>query len=374
MSILIGADLVPTKSNMEHFENERIEKLLDKNLIKKLSEVDYRIFNLEVPLTNIENPIDKCGPNLIATTKSGLGLRALGVDFLTLANNHILDQGVQGAKSTLNTLKELNISFAGVGENIEDASKPHIFEIKNKKIGVYCCAEHEFSIVSENKFGANPFDPLQSLDHINSLATKVDYVVVLYHGGKEHYRYPSPNLQKICRKVIEKGADLVICQHTHCIGSEEKWRNGTIVYGQGNFIFDDSESEFWKTSLLINIKDNFEIDYIPIVKTGYSVKLADEKSKEEILKKFYERSQQIKQEGFVEKEYEKYSREIITNYLYSLAGVNRWIKGIDKYIFNGFFIKKFFCLKKLLILQNYIECEAHRELLLKGLEKRKDEV
>lgn len=370
MNILIGADLVPTKSNMKYFENGDVEKLVDNNLLKVLKEAEYKIFNLEVPLVDKETPINKCGPNLIASTKSGLGIKTLGIDFLTLANNHILDQGEEGLISTLKVLKELNISFAGVGKNINEAAKPFIFEIENKKIGIYCCAEHEFSIASQNNVGANPFDPLESLDHIQKLKKEVDYVIVLYHGGKEHYRYPSPNLQKVCRKIVEKGGDLVICQHTHCIGCEEKWREGTIVYGQGNFLFDDDESEYWQTALLINIKDNFEIEYIPILKDGFSVKLANEKAKKEILNKFYYRSKEIKQEGFIERKYEIFSKENIDSYLYSLSGINRWLKGIDKYIFKGFFIRSYFSKKKLLTIQNYIECEAHKELILKELKKR----
>ena len=200
MNILIGADLVPTKSNMKYFENNNIEKLIDKYLLEKLNRADYRIFNLEVPLVDKETPINKCGPNLIASTKSGLGIKALRTDFLTLANNHILDQGEKGLISTLKVLKDLDISFAGIGNNIEEASKPFIFEIENKKVGIYCCVEHEFSIVSSYSMGANPFDPLESLDHIQNLKKQVDYVIVLYHGGKEHYRYPSPNLQKLVEK------------------------------------------------------------------------------------------------------------------------------------------------------------------------------
>ena len=370
MNILIGADLVPTKSNMKYFENKDIEKLVDKNLLEKLNKANYKIFNLEVPLVDKEMPINKCGPNLITSTKSGLGIKTLGVDFLTLANNHILDQGEEGLNSTLKVLKELNISFAGAGGTVVEAAKPFIFEIENKKIGIYCCAENEFSIASQNSVGANPFNPLESFDHIQKLKKEVDYVIVLYHGGKEHYRYPSPNLQKVCRKIVEKGGDLVICQHTHCIGCEEKWRDGTIVYGQGNFLFDDDESEFWQTSLLVNIKDNFEIGYIPILKDGFAVRLADEKSKYEILNNFYNRSEEIKKEDFIEKKYEIFSKENIDNYLYSLSGINRWLKGIDKYIFKGFFIRSYFNKKKLLTIQNYIECEAHRELLLRELKKR----
>ena len=126
-----------------------------------------------------------------------------------------MDQGVQGLESTIRTLEKVNINTVGAGKNLADASKPFIFEFANKKIGVYACAEHEFSIATENQPGANPFDPLWSLDHVAELKDSVDYVIVLYHGGKEHYRYPSPRLQKVCRRLIDKGANVVICQHSH---------------------------------------------------------------------------------------------------------------------------------------------------------------
>lgn len=376
MNILIGADLVPTKSNMRYFENKNTEKLVEKNLLKELNEADYRIFNLEVPLVDNETPINKCGPNLIASTKSALGIKALGVDFLTLANNHILDQGEKGLESTLKVLKKLDISFSGVGNSIEDAYKPFIFEVENIKIGIYCCAEHEFSIVSKENTGANPFDPLESLDHIQNLKRQVDYVIVLYHGGKEHYRYPSPNLQKTCRKIIEKGGDLVICQHTHCIGCEEKWKDGTIVYGQGNFLFDHSESEFWKTSLLVNIKNNFEIEYVPILKDGFSVKLADEESKNKILSDFYKRSEEIKEEGFIEKEYEKISELEYIRYLSMVQG-NRYnsllFRVVNKLMghkLKEYILKCFYSKKDITALYNLIACEVHRENFLYSLNKK----
>lgn len=375
MNILIGADLVPTRSNMEYFENKDIEKLVDKNLLEKLNKADYRIFNLEVPLVDRETPINKCGPNLIASTKSALGIKDLGVDFLTLANNHILDQGEKGLESTLKALKRLNISFAGVGSSIEEASKPFIFKVEDKKVGIYCCAEHEFSIVSKENAGANPFDPLESLDHIQNLKKQVDYVIILYHGGKEHYRYPSPNLQKTCRKIVEKGGDLVICQHTHCIGCEEKWKDGTIVYGQGNFLFDEDDNEFWKTSLLVNIKNNFEIEYIPILKEGFSVKLANEESKNKILSDFYKRSEEIKEEGFIEKEYEKISESEYVRYL-SMAQGNRYnsllfrvVNKLMGYKLKEYILKCFYSKKDITALYNLIACEVHRENFLYSLNK-----
>ncbi|MDU6807962.1 MAG: CapA family protein [Clostridium sp.] len=375
MSILIGADLVPTKSNMEFFESGNITELIDERLIVELNQARYRIFNLEVPLVDKETPIKKCGPNLIAPTQSVLGIKKLGVNFFTLANNHILDQGEEGLFSTINTLTDAGIAFAGAGNTLEEASKPFIFEFNGKKVGVYCCAEHEFSILSESRAGANPFDPLESLDHVQDLKNKTDYVIVLYHGGKEHYRYPSPYLQRVCRKMIEKGANLVICQHTHCIGCEEKYKSGTIVYGQGNFLFDMSENEYWQTSIVIRIKDNFEIEYIPLKKNGLKVQIPDKRESKLILKEFMFRSMEIKKQGFIEKKYDEFSDEIIWNYMSVISGKStknilfRIINKISKYKFSKWYIKRKYSSNDKLALINYLECEAHRELFERGLRR-----
>ena len=373
MIILIGADIAPTVTNQYIFENAQMEKIVDKRLRAIFSKADYRIFNLEVPLTDLEEPIKKCGPNLIASTASAAGLKQLGIDFLTLANNHILDQGEKGMWSTIEQLDKVGIAYAGIGRNPVEAARPYIVELDNKKIGIYCCAEHEFSIVSEKKAGANPFDPLESLDHIADLKTTCDYVICLYHGGKEHYRYPSPNLRKTCRKIVEKGADLVICQHTHCIGCEEKWLDGTIIYGQGNFLFDYSKSEFWQTSLLVSFDvSDGSIDYIPICKDGNSVILAQGMEKKKILSDFNNRSLQIKEVGFVEKQYAEFSKSMISIYLNRgdlLTGtlVFRLLNKIsNNKLMLGIEQKKLKRHRMALI--NQYECESHRELILKGLE------
>lgn len=200
MSIVIGADLVPTKSNVELFEKGDIDTLIGSELKDIILNADYRIFNLEIPLTDESAPIKKCGPNLIASTKCISAYQTMNIDLLTLANNHILDQGKKGLDSSIKTLKNAGISYVGVGDSIKDASKPKIISCNGKKIGIYACVEHEFTVATEKDSGANPIDLLETPDHILELKKQCDYVIVLYHGGKEQYRYPSPNLQKTCRK------------------------------------------------------------------------------------------------------------------------------------------------------------------------------
>lgn len=376
MNILIGADFVPTESNFEYFRAKDTSALFGTELTAVLTEADFSIFNLETPLSDRAEPIIKCGPNLIAPTDAVNGYAAVGVGLLALANNHILDQGAEGLKSTLDTLKNAGIDCVGAGMNLEMAREPYVFECDGKKIGVYACAEHEFSIADGELCGANPFDAIESLRDISAVRDRCDYLIVLYHGGKEHYRYPSPMLQKTCRAIADSGADLVICQHSHCIGCEEKYKGSRIVYGQGNFLFDRSELECWQTSLLVNLTDGFEISYIPLVKAGCSVRLAAPERAKEIMSAFAERSEQITEDGFIKERYAQYAEKELYRYLFAFSGIKRTFifKVIDKlsgHRYERWLLKRKYGIHKITQIRNFIECEAHRELLITAL---KDEL
>ena len=374
--IIIGADIVPTESNFDFFIHSNIDKLIDKNTSDLLHKADFRVFNLETPLSDKEDPIIKNGPNLIAPVSCASGLLALEINLLSVGNNHIKDQNEEGVKSTIQVLEDIGISYIGAGKDIFEAQKPFFTYVSGKKLGIYSCTEHEFSIADEQHWGANPFDPLESLDHVNNMKNECDYLIVLYHGGKEHYRYPSPWLQKVCRKLIDKGANLVICQHSHCIGCEEDYKDGRIVYGQGNFIFNYGNSEYWKTSLLIEVTDDLQINYHPIASKKGIVTLATGEEKDAILQDFYSRSEEIQTPGLIQQKYKGFAQEHLQDYIFDMSGLkrsfthrvlNRLSGGkFDKWRTKRYLDKS--CIKTL----NYIECEAHRELLIEGLKGRNE--
>lgn len=376
--ILIGADLVPTKSNFKYFKSGDIESLIGQELISKLNSADFTVFNLEVPLTDKEEPISKNGPNLIAPTYTVEGLKKINPFFFTLANNHILDQGEQGLYSTVDLLDRNGIAYAGAGKDLEKASRPFITDINGIRIGIYCCAEHEFTIATKTEGGANPYDPLESFDHVEDLKKNCDYEVVLYHGCKEYNRYPSPETQRIFHKFVDKGADLVIAQHSHCIGCEEDWNGGKIIYGQGNFLFDKSRNECWQTSLLIDVGltsiegvISSHIDYIPLRKQKERVRVALDG--DNILSEFRKRSEEIKDSKKIEEHYKAFADSMLVGYLRAFLGKSakgvlfRTLNFISGRRFISWHVKRIFGRQEQIDLINYIRCEAHREALLKGL-------
>ena len=369
MKIIIGADLVPTESNKEKFKQEKFIDFFENQLKEKWLNSDFRIFNLECPLGENLKPISKSGPNLIADSQTIKGIKSLNPSIILLSNNHILDYGQEGLNNTINLLSQNNITYTGIINSNKDKLKELYLEKDNLKIGIYNLCENEFSVATLNSKGANPLNEIKNYKEIANLKQKCDYVIVIFHGGKEYYRYPSPKLQELCRNFIDFGANIVITQHSHCIGSLEEYNNGKILYGQGNFIFDGGNDEFWNSALLLEIeitKDKINLNYIPIEKENGLIKISEN---ENIIQDFYERNEQIKDEDFIEEYYKRFANSKLNGYLNIMNKV-RFYKKIFNRVFNRKFFLKTYNKVDCLRILNIIECEAHRELLIKGLKEK----
>jgi len=366
----ICGDLVPTRSNAPFFERGEVSSALDERLIFLLMTADARVINLEAPLFDGSAPIKKAGPALSAPTGCTKGLGQLS-PILALANNHILDHGPEGLNSTLGALNAAGIPAFGAGSSLSLASKPYIYIKDGLRIGLIACCEREFSVAGENSPGANPFDPLETPDQVQRLKASCDHVVVLYHGGIECYRYPSPGLRKALRKLVEKGADLVVCQHTHAVGCFEEYEGGTIVYGQGNLLFDRRSDEFWRTALVVQATfgGGVHVQYLPVVHQGHRALMAKGDEADAILSGFYERSKEILSPGFVEESFGRRAEQALEGALYALSGKDRLLTRVDRRL-GGFITRRAFTRRRMVDLIDLAECDALREQLLEGLKKR----
>jgi len=146
-----------------------------------------------------------------------------------------------------------------------------------------------------------------------------------------------------------------------------------IVYGQGNFLFDRHNDEFYQTGLLVNVKlgSEIEIDFIPIQKNGNGVKIPEPDYGVEILEDFYKRSEEIKNPGFVEHQFDEYCRVNGQYYLATLAGLGKTIRRIDK-VLNRPLTRLIYSKKMLNTIQNHFECETHREVMLRYIKILKE--
>ena len=252
MKVLIFGDLAITKSNEIKFAEGKIQDVFSKEIISLFHDVDFSLFNLESPLyDSFSEPIKKCGPTLGANKECINGIRELNPSLVCVANNHIYDYGYSGFSTTLSELQNNNIPT--IGGILDGNSKEYC--VKNE-VAILNVAENEFSFNYKDRSGAYCLSS-SVFSKIRELKENTKRVVVVFHGGTENIQYPSPDLIEICHAFVDLGADLVLCQHSHRIGCFENYKDAKIVYGQGNFLFDEySKSVEWTHGLGIIYDSN----------------------------------------------------------------------------------------------------------------------
>ena len=146
----------------------------------------------------------------------------------------------------------------------------------------------------------------------------------------------------------------------------ESYEGATIVYGQGNYIFaKDYVNEYLYSGLLVSLdlSAGNKIEFIPVHREDKGIRLAEGEKGKEILDAFAKRSEEIKKEGFIEERYDEFAREMNIMYMSKLSGRRGYMTKLDNLLFNDFFIKRRYSGIHKLMLKNYMQCEAHRELV-----------
>lgn len=366
IKISILGDICPTTDNYIFFDNADAQIFMpDVSSILKNS--DINICNVEFSIADKQHSVNKIGPKLNAPVNSIKFLRNAGINIASLANNHIRDFGNVGIDNIISECQNNNIKFLGAGRDLEEAKKPKIIEINSKKIGILSFAEIEFNIANSERYGANYLDLYEDFDRIRELKKNVDFLIILFHGGIEYYQYPSPELQKKCRKMAKCGADIITCQHSHCIGTIEKYEGSTIIYGQGNSIFGYRESnDSWNQGLLINIEllenKKYNIDYKVLVNNLNKLEIASEKLQSQVMLDVQNRSKNLNDFSFIEENWIKFCQAQESTYLGYVLGFGKIVHKLNR-VLRNLIIRLIMNKKKYNILLNLIRCESHYEVL-----------
>lgn len=236
MKIMLMGDFCPKENTNELFKQKDINTLFG-DFLPLLEGNDINFVNIECALTESDGGIEKIGPCLKGTPIAAEVMKEVGINLAGLSNNHIFDYGIQGYKDTVEALDKVGIPYTGFGENYEDSRKNYYFEKNGEKVAFVCVCEHEYTYALEDRMGSRPYDCYDTIADVREAKQNADKVIVIYHGGKENCRYPSPRMRKLTHALVDAGADLVTCQHSHCIGCSEYYKGKFICYGQGNFHF-----------------------------------------------------------------------------------------------------------------------------------------
>jgi poly-gamma-glutamate capsule biosynthesis protein CapA/YwtB (metallophosphatase superfamily) len=363
ISVLIGGDVCPMGKIQDSFIRGDTNEIFH-DLADEIASADLSVVNLECPLVSRRTPISKAGPVLTSSTNCIEGFKVAKWDVLNLANNHSYDHGAEGLRDTLNAIEKAGLHAVGAGFNAEDANIPYVTKLKDQRIVVYSMAEREFSFADEKNAGANPLDLINFVSAIQ-LYKQHGIFIVLIHGGKEFYSYPTPEMIRRCHFMVDMGAAAVICCHTHCPLPWELYAGRPIVYGLGNLVFETAreQPEDWYKGYLAKLTFNAEqvgFEAIPYFQSQKQLgaRKMSKIAQEHFFTEMQNRNIQIQDRKFIENQWAKYCREHEDTYLSRLFAYNQLIGRLRKVLFPILHSERSI-LRALLLVQ----CETHREIL-----------
>ena len=208
-----------------------------------LMDADLRIGNLECPLLKppfaTKQAVLGKAVHQFGSTRAIVGLKSAGFNIIQVANNHILDYGTSGVKSTLDALHKAGIDYVGLRKRSERNQKPLVKNINGIKIGFlsYCfnkegCELFESDVDHKNssysfELGPSVFSKSIAKEDIINLKRRVDIVVVLMHWSRELSLLPPLGIREIAQALSIFGANIIIGTHPHVIQVGQSWFNNT---------------------------------------------------------------------------------------------------------------------------------------------------
>ncbi len=205
----------------------------------------------DIALANFENPAPNDpkwhtkGTVFSAQPKFIDGLARAGIDYVSLANNHIRDAGGVGLLQTVANVQKRGIAVSGAGRNLAAARKPAVLEAAGTKVAIlgYDAIAGSYHATA-TKIGSAPLTATNVKEDVAAArAAGADLVIVFPHWGTEYDPTPFANQRKLARMAIDSGADMVIGNHAHWAAAMEIYAGKPIWYALGNFVFDQTWSE-----------------------------------------------------------------------------------------------------------------------------------
>jgi poly-gamma-glutamate synthesis protein (capsule biosynthesis protein) len=205
----------------------------------------------DLAIANFENPapdqpryhtsgtVFSADPALIA------GIANAGIDYVSLANNHIRDAGGAGLLQTIVNLHKDGIASSGSGKDLAAARQPGVFTVDGTKVAIlaYDAIAAGYHATA-TRIGSAPLVASYVREDVKSArAAGADVVIVFPHWGTEYQSKPFAAQQKLARMIVDSGADMVIGNHAHWAAAMEVYKGRPIWYALGNFVFDQTWSE-----------------------------------------------------------------------------------------------------------------------------------
>ena len=220
----------------------------------------------------------------------------LGVDIVSLANNHSTDYGGSSLEISRQHLGHRKIATVGAGMNISEARRECVIEKNGLRLGFLAYAStHPWvgAIPAEvEQPGVAPLEPASMEADVLRISEEVDCLIVSLHWGKEFMHIPPPENIELSQKLMEWGAGLVLGHHPHVIQGWRQYGKGIAFFSLGNFLYPDYGDQGLTycgeqlESLVVQCRiseDGAQLEqFVPVAMdgNGHLVQIAGEREKE----------------------------------------------------------------------------------------------
>ena len=269
-SLLFTGDILLDRGVRRFITYWGADALFSRSIDSLFATSNVVVGNLECPATRISAPMQKrfifrADPEHLSI------LRKHGITHLNLCNNHSIDQGREGLMDTKKNVEKAGMVPVGAGHNMDEASKPVLLAKTPRKVwlltSLRLALEHFTYLPDRPCVSQEPMDTLLSRISRLRKAEPRAVIIVSLHWGAEHTLRPVPRQRLEAHRLIDAGADALVCHHTHTLQTVENYRGRPIYYSIGNFIFDQTKPENSQAcAVKIEItKDAVNTHTIPIV-------------------------------------------------------------------------------------------------------------
>ena len=259
----------------QNYTREGIDGAFSPDLQKTMSQADIFMLNNEFCYSTGGSPVPK-GYNFRAAPECVSRLHEMGVDIVSIANNHAFDYGAEAFIDTIDTLNDAGMPYVGGGVDIEDAKNHIVYFIANGiKIGYIAASqvERDEPIFTQPATEDSPgvvrcFEPDLVVEMIKEAEENCDFVVVYPHWGTELVTTIQEDQQALAYAFIEAGADAIVGGHPHCLQGVEYYNGVPIFYSLSNFSFSSKTVNSAILNLQITIDGIKQARYIPCMESG----------------------------------------------------------------------------------------------------------
>lgn len=209
-----------------------------------LRDADLTIGNLEVPLKGDMPFVKKKNPRTGFPMFNGpeqlaAALKRNGFDVLVTANNHCLDNGIEGLRRTLQVLDANQLAHTGTYAAPEQTRQPLIMDVKGIKVGIlaYTKTTNRIPLPNAMRGSVNLINEAQMIRDLREIKPKTDLNIVCLHVGQEYKAAPTLEQRALVRKLLQHGADVILGSHPHVLQPILRTSSNQLaIYSLGNFV------------------------------------------------------------------------------------------------------------------------------------------